>query len=149
VHEFGGFSVTALDIPHKGGRAFGYRVDDGTSRVAYLSDHNPTSLGSGTDGLGELHPNALELCRDADLLIHDSQHTAPELPDKAFLGHSSIEYALGLADAAGVKEVLLFHHDPERTDDEIDALVSKLAGSVPVAAARANSTIDLPVRADA
>jgi phosphoribosyl 1,2-cyclic phosphodiesterase len=144
VHQLGGFTITALDIPHKGGRAFGYRVDDGTARVAYLSDHNPTSFGPGADGLGELHPNALELCRDADLLIHDSQHTAQELPDKSFLGHSSIHYAIGLARAAGVKEVLMFHHDPDRTDGQIDALVAELAGSMPVTAARENSTIDLP-----
>ncbi|MGP8209221.1 MAG: MBL fold metallo-hydrolase, partial [Acidimicrobiales bacterium] len=40
-HEIEGFSVLALDIPHKGGRSFGYRVSDGRVTLAYLSDHWP------------------------------------------------------------------------------------------------------------
>ncbi|MDQ3876910.1 MAG: MBL fold metallo-hydrolase [Actinomycetota bacterium] len=147
IVELGGFTVTARDIPHKGGRAFGYRVEDTTAKIAYLSDHSPTSLGTGNDGLGEMHDDAVELCRGVDLLIHDSQHTSAELPEKAFLGHSSAAYAVTLAAAAGASEVLLFHHDPQRTDREIDALVDELAGGdVVVNAAREGTTIDLPRR---
>jgi len=144
-YEFEGFSVDAREIPHKGGRTFGFRVSDGRSTVAYLSDHSPTSLGPGPDGLGEYHEAAVALARDADLLMHDSQHTAAELPRLAFLGHSAIEYVVGLAQRAGVKMVALYHHDPWRTDDEIDELAAKQASApMPVFAAFDGLTVDLP-----
>jgi ribonuclease BN (tRNA processing enzyme) len=144
-YEFEGFSVDAREIPHKGGRTFGYRVSDGTATVAYMSDHSPISLGPGPDGLGEYHEAAVELAHDADLLVHDSQHTAAELPRLAFLGHSAIEYVVGLAQHAGVKGVALYHHDPWRTDDEIDELAAKQASApVPVFAAYDGLVVDLP-----
>ena len=144
-YEFEGFSVDAREIPHKGGRTFGFRVSDGRSTVAYLSDHSPIALGPGPDGLGEYHEAAVALARDADLLVHDSQHTAAELPRLAFLGHSAIEYVVGLAEHAAVKRVALYHHDPWRTDDEIDELAAKQASApVPVFAACDGLTVDLP-----
>jgi len=144
-YEFEGFSVDAREIPHKGGRTFGYRASDGTATVAYLSDHSPISLGPGPDGLGEYHEAAVELARGADLLVHDSQHTAAELPRLAFLGHSAIEYVVGLAQYAGVKGVALYHHDPWRADDEIDELAAKQASApVPVFAAYDGLIVDLP-----
>ena len=144
-YEFEGFSVDVREIPHKGGRTFGFRVSDGMSTVAYLSDHSPISLGPGPDGLGEYHEAAVELARGADLLVHDSQHTAAELPRLAFLGHSAIEYVVALAQHAGVKGVALYHHDPWRTDDEIDELAAKQASApVPVFAAYDGLIVDLP-----
>jgi phosphoribosyl 1,2-cyclic phosphodiesterase len=144
-YEFEGFSVDAREIPHKGGRTFGYRVSDGTATVAYMSDHSPISLGPGPDGLGEYHEAAVELTRGADLLVHDSQHTAAELPRLAFLGHSAIEYVVGLAQHAQVERVALYHHDPWRTDDEIDELAAKQASApLLVFAAYDGLIVDLP-----
>ncbi len=62
----------------------------------------------------------------ADLLVHDSQYTHEEYMGK-FLGwgHSSFEHAVAAAKHAGVKALALFHHDPMRTDDQIDALTEK------------------------
>ena len=60
-HEIEGFHVLAREIPHKGGRAFGYRVDDGSSSVAYLSDHSPVAYGPGPDGYGPYHEAAVTL----------------------------------------------------------------------------------------
>ena len=122
-HTIEGFAVTAREIPHKGGRTFGYRVSNGGSALAYLSDHSPISLGPGPDGLGEYHEAALELARDVDVLLHDAQYTAAELPARAEFGHSAVEYAVGLAERAGARRLYLFHHDPPRTDDAIDDIV--------------------------
>ena len=55
-----GFTVEAREVPHKGGRTFGYRVSDGRSAIAYIPDHCPTVLGPGPEGWGEDHPAALE-----------------------------------------------------------------------------------------
>jgi len=139
-----GFLVTAAEIPHKGGRTFGFRVTDGRGTLAYLSDHSPIAAGEGPDGLGAYHQSALALARDADVLIHDAQHTAAEFRSRHFLGHAAIEYAVGLADAAGARTLVLFHHDPWRTDDEIDALLAVHAGGkVEVIGAAEGLTIDL------
>ncbi len=139
-----GFTVLALEIPHKGGRTFGFRVSDATSSVAYLSDHCPTALGPGPDGLGEYHDAAVTLARDCDLLIHDAQYLDEELPTRASFGHSSSGYAVHLAQHAGARRVLLYHHDPPRTDDDIDVVVASHAGDpVPVDGAVEGMVIDL------
>jgi phosphoribosyl 1,2-cyclic phosphodiesterase len=147
-HHVEGFSVLARQIPHKGGRTFGYRVSDGRSSFAYLSDHSPIALGPGAHGLGVYHEAALDLAADADVLIHDAQHLAAQFPAAAYLGHSAVEYAVGLAEAAGARRLVLFHHDPARTDDEIDAMVAALQGGpVGVEAAAEGTAIDLPEKA--
>lgn len=73
--ELEGLTVLAREIPHKGGRTFGYRVSDGRSTLTYMPDHCPTALGAGPGGCGEYHPAALELARGAELLVHDAQLT--------------------------------------------------------------------------
>ncbi len=144
-YEIEGFTVVARDIPHPGGRTFGYRVGDGRGSIAYLSDHWPIALGKGPDGLGEYHDNALELAEGVDILIHDAQYTASEFGEKWMFGHSAIEYAVGLARRAGAKHLMLFHHDPARTDDQLDEIVATLRrGDVPVSAAAEGLVVDLP-----
>lgn len=143
-HEIEGFSVLAREIPHKGGRAFGYRVTNGNSSVAYLSDHAPAARADGPHGFGEYHAAALELARDVDVLIHDAQYTADEFPARKDWGHSAIDYAVGLAEAAGAHWLVLFHHDPSRTDDEIDDVVASLAGA-PVSVTAASEGMRLEV----
>ena len=144
-HELEGFHVLAREIPHKGGRCFGYRVSDATSAVAYLSDHSPINYGPGPEGWGEYHEAALTLADGVDLLIHDSQYTGGDFGPRAHYGHSTVEYARNLAERAGATELLLFHHDPRRTDDEIDAITTSLAGGkVAVRAAFEGLSITLP-----
>src|SRR4029077_7540488 len=113
----------------KGGRTFGCRVSGDGATIAYLSDHSPIAFGAGPAGFGAYHPAAIALARSADLLIHDGQLVGPEFAGFAPFGHSAVEYAVGLAEAAGVKRLLLFHHDPARTDDQIDAIVAAHRGT--------------------
>jgi len=146
TYELDGYRILAQEIPHKGSRTFGYRVEDATSSIAYLPDHKPLGLGPGPDGLGEYHPAALALAEGVDLLIHDSQHTAAEMPALAFLGHSAVEYSLALGAVAGAKRVALFHHDPQRSDDQIDAIVEdvRARARVPYFAVREGMELTLP-----
>lgn len=125
--DSGSFSIIAREIPHNGGRSMGLRVSDGRSVVAYLSDHAPHVLGPGDDGLGQLHHAALELAAGADLLIHDAQYTAAELPSRATWGHAAAPYCVTLARRCGVGKVLMFHHDPTRTDEQVWAMHEQLA----------------------
>ncbi len=130
TYEFEGFAVSAIEIPHKGGRTYGYRVSDGHSVLTYMSDHCPTDLGPGPDGWGEFHPAALELCEGADVLVHDASLVKEEVAEQAFYGHAAAEYAVELARRANVARVVLFHHKPDRTDDELDEIATRF-GSVP------------------
>ena len=124
--EVGPFCVMARDIPHRGGRTMGLRISDGRSSVAYLSDHSPHDIGPGADGLGELHPAAVELASGVDLLLHDAQYTTEELPARATWGHAAAQYCVTLAKHCGVRRVMLFHHDPTRTDQQVFALRDQL-----------------------
>ena len=118
-HDFfvGGYAVRSRLIPHVG-NTHGYRVEWEGLSVAYLSDHQQPHDGSFTATEG-----ALELVRGADLVIHDAQYTPEEFPLKNTWGHCTVDYAVWLAAEAGAKRLALFHHDPVRHDDDVDALL--------------------------
>lgn len=113
----GGAHVAVRPVPHVG-PTVGYRISWGDAVVAYISDHQaPPGLDSVSDGV-------LELCRDVDLLIHEGQYTPEEFAMKSDWGHGTIDYALLVAKEAGARRLCVFHHDPWRSDDELDALVA-------------------------
>lgn len=128
THDLDGWHVVARDIPHKGGRTLGYRVVHDGRSVAYVSDHHPGALGPGPDGLGARHAALKELGDGVDLLLHDAQYTRDEYADRFDLGHSTIDYALAVGEELGVGQVGLFHHDPARTDAELDEIATGAAG---------------------
>ena len=106
---------------------FGYRLEAGGAAIVYASDHEPHSRQL-ADGTGEISGEELRHCEflaGADLVIHDAQYTAEEYPQKIGWGHSTVEYALAVCRAAGVRRVALTHHDPSRDDDAIDRIVTK------------------------
>ncbi len=126
-----GFTVLSREIPHSGGRTFGFRVSDGHSAIAYLPDHGPTALGPGPDGQGEYHPAALELASEVDVLIHDAHLLSrEELASEGRFGHATADYAAELGRRSGARRVVLFHHRPDRTDDALDLLTERLPAGV-------------------
>jgi phosphoribosyl 1,2-cyclic phosphodiesterase len=139
-----GFTVQVREIPHTGGRTLGYRVSDGRSVAAYITDHCPTALGPGPDGWGEYHAAAMELAADADVVIHDAQLLAEEVAAEAAFGHAAADYSVALAKRAGARQVVLFHHRPDRTDDALDQLARRFAAApVPVMVAAEGKTLYL------
>lgn len=140
VHRFGGVRVIAQYLNHPT-LTLGYRVEADGVAVLYLCDHEPYSetiwRADGTPGEMEsiLHAGDrrhAEFMRGADLVIHDSQYTPEEYPAKKNWGHSTYEYVVELAAAAGVKKVALIHHDPLHDDAkvaEIEGLAQSLAAS--------------------
>src|SRR3984957_3265635 len=89
-----GFSVLALDVPHKGGHTVGFRISDGHSSVAYVPDHCPTAFGPGPDGLGAYHESALELARAVDLLMHVAHLRSEEVEAEGSFCHAAAECAV-------------------------------------------------------
>jgi len=144
-YEIEGFEVIAREIPHTGGRTMGLRIEDSTGSVAYLPDHAPHQLGWGAHGVGELHQAALDLVVDADVLVHDAQYTSEELPARATWGHAAVDYPVELAERCGARRVVLFHHDPFRTDAELAVIRDEGARTtdIPVELAVEGSVIDI------
>ena len=140
-----GFTIEARKIPHKGGRTLGYRVTDGHSVLAYVTDHCPTALGPGPDGLGEYHEAALALADGADVLIHDAQLVAAEVPAESYFGHAADEYAVRLAGRASARHVVLFHHKPTRTDRQLDVIATHFAScsAIPVTVAAEGLSLEV------
>ena len=119
VHEIEGFTVTALGVPHAAGRTLGYRVSDGASAIAYLSDHGPDAHTPSWDAV-------VELVRGVDALIHDCQFTAEEQLRLKHYGHCTPQVALQLAEAADVRRLVMFHHAPTRVDADVDRMAAEL-----------------------
>ncbi|MFC1525749.1 MBL fold metallo-hydrolase [Candidatus Latescibacterota bacterium] len=122
--------VMARRINHVAGEpCLGYRLESGGAVLAYIPD---------VEYLEETHRvPAVELARGADLLIHDAHYTSDEYPHHRGAGHASDADALDIAQRAGARRLLLFHHHPDRADTTIDAIVSShRKNGLPVAAAR-------------
>lgn len=137
-HPIDKFQVTSFDVGHKGGRTFGFRVEDGNSSVVYIPDHAPAAGRS--DG-------ALAVINDADVLIHDAQFVASERAMADAYGHATIDDAIDLALAAKVRTLVLFHHGPARTDDQLDAITASLdpVPNLRVVAAREGAVLHVPM----
>jgi phosphoribosyl 1,2-cyclic phosphodiesterase/CheY-like chemotaxis protein len=106
----------------------GYRLRADGAAVVYCCDHEPNvvTAGSGTAEITGQDLRHVEFLAGADLVIHDSQFTATEYPNRIGWGHSPAEYVVRVCQAAGVRQVILTHHDPMRDDDAIDRMVEGL-----------------------
>jgi len=89
-------------------------------------DYDELAAEEGERAVEEENAKIREFYKGADLLIHDSQYTHKELQEsKLGWGHSSYEYAINSAHKAGVKKLVLIHHDPLRSDQELIELEKK------------------------
>ncbi len=131
--------VRAAQGNHPGG-VTAYRIEYGGRSVVYATD---------TEHYSCVDPSLLALARGADVLIYDAQYTPEEYAglvgrSKVGWGHSTWEAAATLAEEAGVGELVLFHHDPQRTDEgvaEVERLTrARFASTV---AAREGMTLSL------
>jgi phosphoribosyl 1,2-cyclic phosphodiesterase len=118
IMKHGGPGCRAIPLSHPDG-GYGFKLEDEGRVLVFLPDNE----------LSFHHPNAasfaeyVEFCRGADLLLHDAQYTDAEYARTRGWGHSTYSDAVRLAHAAGVIRLGLFHHDPDRTDDDLDRQV--------------------------
>jgi phosphoribosyl 1,2-cyclic phosphodiesterase len=106
--------VRVAKLNHPGG-VYAYRITHGGRSIVFATD---------TEHYSCVDPALCELAGGADLLIYDAQYTPDEYaglrgPSKVGWGHSTYVAGVELAKAAGVGQLLLFHHDPRRTDAEV------------------------------
>lgn len=90
-----------------------YRIEYAGRRMVYATD---------VEWREHYDPEFLAFAESADLLIHDAQYTAEDYLHKHGYGHSTIEMATGVANVAGVRELILFHHEPTYDDAKLDAM---------------------------
>ena len=122
------------------GESVGYRVTWQNHVAAYITDteHYPDHLDD----------NVLWLARNADVMIYDSTYTDAEYHDpkssKVSWGHSTWQEAVKVAKAAGVKTLVIFHHDPAHDDDFMDQVATDTKALFPGAVvAKEGMVIDL------
>ena len=119
-----GFDVQAFPVRHPGG-ALGYRfteTGDGGQALVYISDNELGSGGKYETPIG-WRSKLVEFVKGAKCLIHDTTYTAEEYDHHRGWGHSTYDDALALAIEAKAERLVLFHHKPERTDEELDQRV--------------------------
>jgi phosphoribosyl 1,2-cyclic phosphodiesterase len=131
-----GFSLTVAPIRHKGGLTHGIRVERDGRSFAYLPDHQAAPA----------DPAAIALASGVDVLLHDAQFLPVERTIADAYGHSTIVDALDLAESCGARRLVLLHHAPTRTDDQLDVLAKELAElptSCPISFARQGDVVDV------
>jgi phosphoribosyl 1,2-cyclic phosphodiesterase len=117
----GDITITMARLNHPD-PVYGYRLEHDGQSVVYATD---------TEHFACVDPTLKKLAAGADILIYDAQYTPEEYPAKVGWGHSTWAAGAELARAAGVPQLVLFHHDPGRSDAQLDALEADAARHLP------------------
>jgi phosphoribosyl 1,2-cyclic phosphodiesterase len=117
----GDITVTMAKLNHPD-PVYGFRLEHGGQSIVYATD---------TEHFACVDPTLKKLAAGADILIYDSQYTPEEYPSKVGWGHSTWLAGAELARAAGVPQLVLFHHDPNRTDAQLAAIEAEAAKELP------------------
>ncbi|MBP6628531.1 MAG: MBL fold metallo-hydrolase [Kofleriaceae bacterium] len=121
------FQIATAAVPHGSMWTTAFRISAEGKTVTFLSDVEYPAPDQPT-------AEAVALARGADLLIHDAMCGSEEYELRRGWGHSPVAAAVHVARAAGVRQLALFHHSPDATDDMIDVQV-----------AEAQRQLDIPV----
>jgi phosphoribosyl 1,2-cyclic phosphodiesterase len=104
--------ISTIRLNHPNGGAIGYRCDHVNGSFSYISDHEHPE--------NSIDHRVVDFTRNSSVLVHDSQYMPMEKKtSKAGWGHSSWEEACLTAKEANVSRLFLFHHDPDRSDEEL------------------------------
>lgn len=110
--KLSGIQVETIALNHPNG-AMGLRFTHEGKSFVHLTDHEHGA---------EFEQPLLAFCKDADVLSMDTMFTPDEYPKFKGWGHSSWLHACEIARTSGIKQLVLFHHDPRHSDDEMDAI---------------------------
>lgn len=133
-HASDGFDVRAFPVRHPGG-ALGYRfaprtsAPDALAGFVYISDNELRAV-DGTPGSERWRGRLADFIRGARVLIHDATYTEEEYESHRGWGHSTYDDAVALALESGVETLVLFHHSPDRSDDELDSRLAACQASM-------------------
>jgi len=119
--EIGDITITMAKLNHPD-PVYGFRLEHAGQSIVYATD---------TEHFACVDPTLKKLASGADILIYDSQYTPDEYPTRVGWGHSTWQAGVELARAAGVPQLVLFHHDPGRTDAQLAALEADARAALP------------------
>ena len=135
--DLGAAKVRTIFSNHPG-ICLGYRLSTAKGDIVYLPDHEAyerhererqkvanENSEAGIDYARLQDEKVIEFLRDADVMIADSQYDRAEYPARLGWGHTCAEDTVDLAIRAGVKQLFLFHHDPDHDDAKIEAMVAE------------------------
>lgn len=116
------FQTVRKELNHPGG-GNAYRIEEDGVSIAYITDNelDPPNAPSTT------YDQWVDFCQGVDLLIHDAQYTEDDMPAKHGWGHSLISQVRRLAVDSQVRNLVMYHHDPERTDRDLDEIAIESA----------------------
>ncbi|MEC8380158.1 MAG: MBL fold metallo-hydrolase [Myxococcota bacterium] len=148
VVERGPYKLKGVALNHPGGSC-GYRIEAEGKVVVYLTDTAPmTPPDKGVSA--DLTPppperRLLDAMHEADLVIMDTMFSYDEYLERMTWGHAYPEYGVKLAKLAGVKHLVLFHHSPDASDEQLDSLAEYWSNeeALKVSVAMENKVIDL------
>ena len=117
--EFKSYNFSTFSLIHPG-ESSGYSLTDQDKKICYLLDNefNKTQ-----------HTNLIKFCENSDFIIWDGMFTENELKTKKGWGHSSIEQGLKFAEDLDLKKIIISHHAPDRTDEQIKKISAKFTNS--------------------
>ena len=116
------YKAKLMELNHPGGGQ-AFRVEEDGVSIAYITDNELKPPENPRTSYDEW----VDYCKGVDLLIHDAQYTENDMPAKHGWGHSLISQVRQLAVDAQVKNIVMYHHDPERTDSELDEIAIESA----------------------
>jgi len=116
------FHTHRKHLNHPGG-GNAYRIEEDGVSVAYITDNELDPPGAPQTTYDEW----VEFCQGVDLMIHDAQYIENDMPAKHGWGHSLISQVRQLAVDAQVKNLVMYHHDPDRADGELDEIAIESA----------------------
>ena len=143
VVEIGEARVTVARLNHPDA-VHAYRIDHGGRSIVYATD---------TEHYACVDRRLAALAAGADVLVYDAQYLPEEYagdagPSRVGWGHSTYEAGAALAHAAGVQQLVLFHHDPARSDDAVRDIERRAQALHPGAvAAREGLVVEAGARA--
>jgi phosphoribosyl 1,2-cyclic phosphodiesterase len=114
--QIGRAEIIPIPLSHPVG--FGYKIVERNTSFVYLPDNELDYRHEGGKTLNDY----VNFCREADLLVHDGQYTTAEYMKTEGWGHSRYSSAVNLAVKAKVKQLAVFHHDPDHDDNEMDRI---------------------------
>jgi phosphoribosyl 1,2-cyclic phosphodiesterase len=111
--------VTAALVVHPG-PTLGYRIEADGSSIAYLPDHEPAL--TGIEERSSDWISGAAIAEGVDVLLHDAQYFEDEYEERIGWGHSSVSDTIAYAQALRVGRLVLFHHEPQHSDEALSGL---------------------------
>jgi phosphoribosyl 1,2-cyclic phosphodiesterase len=140
--QLGPIKVSAIFANHPG-ICLGYRLSTPAGDIVYMPDHEAyeryeserqkaagESSPQGLDYAQQQDEKVIAFIRGSDVVIADSQYDEAEYPMRLGWGHTCADDTVQNAIRAGVKQLYLFHHDPDHHDDKITAMVNRARARV-------------------